>query len=49
MIFGKDRQNSCPVQPHPEEPVCAEQPRATWSLPPQDSYLMSQGDELKLQ
>jgi hypothetical protein len=32
-----------------EEPVCAEQPRATWSLPPQDSYLMSQGDELKLQ
>jgi hypothetical protein len=38
-----------PVTPHPEEPVCAEQPRATWSLPPQDSYLLSQGDELKLQ
>ena len=37
------------VKPHPEEPVCAEQPRATWSLPPQDGHLMSQGDEFKLQ
>jgi hypothetical protein len=38
-----------PVKPHPEEPVCADQPRATWSLPPQDGHLMSQGDEFKLQ
>src|SRR5674476_603984 len=38
-----------PVQPHPEEPVCAEQPRATWSLPPQDGHLMSQSEQLKLQ
>jgi hypothetical protein len=37
------------VKPHPEEPVCAEQPRATLSLPPQDGHLMSQGDEFKLQ
>jgi hypothetical protein len=37
------------VKPHPEEPVCAEQPRATWSLPPQDGHLMSQGDEVKPQ
>src|ERR1035437_6282461 len=37
------------VKPHPEEPVCAEQPRAIWSLPPQDGHLMSQGDEFKLQ
>jgi hypothetical protein len=37
------------LKPHPEEPVCAEQPRATWSLPPQNGHLMSQGDEFKLQ
>jgi hypothetical protein len=37
------------VKPHPEEPVCAEQPRATWSLSPQDGHLISQGDEFKLQ
>jgi hypothetical protein len=37
------------VKPHPEEPVCAEQPGATWSLPPQDGQLMSQGDQFKLQ
>jgi hypothetical protein len=38
-----------PIQPHPEEPVCAEQPRATRPLPPQDGYLMSQSEQLKLQ
>jgi hypothetical protein len=37
------------VKPYPQEPVCAEKPRATWSLPPQDGHLMSQGDALKLQ
>src|SRR5664280_3253025 len=37
------------VKPHPEELVCAEQPRATWSLPPQDGHLMSQSEQLKLQ
>src|SRR5450830_1224793 len=38
-----------PVQPHPEEPVGGEEPKLTRALPPQDSHLMSQGDELKLQ
>ena len=38
-----------PVKPHPEEPVCGEEPKLTRALPPQDSHLMSQGDELKLQ
>src|ERR1035438_8037905 len=38
-----------PVQPHPEEPVSAEQPRATRPPPPQDGHLMSQSEQLKLQ
>jgi hypothetical protein len=29
--------------------VCGEEPKLTRALPPQDSHLMSQGDELKLQ
>jgi hypothetical protein len=36
------------VKPHPEEPVGAEQPRAT-RPPPQDGHLMSQSEQLKLQ
>jgi len=38
-----------PVKPHPEEPVCAEEPEPTWALPSQDGHLMPKGDELKLQ
>src|SRR5674476_238252 len=38
-----------PVRPHPEEPVSAEQPRATRPPPPQDGHLMSQSEQLKLQ
>src|ERR1019366_10051288 len=38
-----------PIQPHPEEPVCAEESKPTRTLTPQDGHLMSQGDELKLQ
>ena len=38
-----------PVKPHPEEPVGGEEPRSTWVLPPQDSHLMSKGNELEFQ
>src|SRR5450759_4027166 len=38
-----------PVQPHPEEPVCAEESKPTWTLTPQDGHLMSQSEQLKLQ
>jgi hypothetical protein len=38
-----------PVEPHPEQPVCGEQPKPTWALPPQDTHLMSQRDELEFQ
>jgi hypothetical protein len=34
---------------HPEEPVCAEESKPTWTLTPQDDHLMSQGEQLKLQ
>ena len=37
-----------PVKPHPEEPVCGEEPKLARSLLPQDGHLMSQDDELKL-
>ena len=30
-----------PVKPHPEEPVCGEEPKLTRALPPQDGHLMS--------
>ena len=46
---GVEDLRSNPVKPHPEEPVCGEEPKLTRALPPQDSHLMSQGDELKLQ
>ena len=38
-----------PVKPHPEEPVCGEEPKLTRVLPPQDSHLMSKGNELEFQ
>ena len=38
-----------PVKPHPEEPVCGEQPKPTRALPSQDGHLMSQGNELEFQ
>ncbi len=38
-----------PVKPHPEEPVGGEEPKPTWVLPPQDTHLMSKGDELEFQ
>ena len=38
-----------PVEPHPQEPVCGEEPNPTWVLPPQDTYLMSKGNELEFQ
>ena len=47
MAFKDLRPN--PVKPHPEEPVCGEEPKPTWALPPQDGHLMSQSDELKFQ
>ena len=38
-----------PVKPHPEEPVCGEEPKPTWVLPPQDAHLMSKGNEFDFQ
>jgi len=38
-----------PVEPHPQEPVCGQEPKPTWTLPPQDGHLMSQSDKLKFQ
>src|ERR1700693_2972815 len=38
-----------PVKPHPEKSVCGEEPKATWVLPPQDTHLMSKGNELEFQ
>ena len=38
-----------PVEPYPENPVCAEEPKPAWPLSPQHHYLMSKGDELKFQ
>ena len=38
-----------PVKPNPKQPVGGEELRATGALPPQDGYLMSQGDEFEFQ
>jgi hypothetical protein len=38
-----------PIQPHPEEPVCAKESKPTRTLTPQDGHLMSQSEQLKLQ
>jgi hypothetical protein len=38
-----------PIQPHPEEPVCAKEPQPTRTLTSQDGHLMSQSEQLKLQ
>jgi hypothetical protein len=38
-----------PIEPHPQEPVCGEEPNPTWVLPPQDIRLMSEGNELEFQ
>ena len=38
-----------PLEPHPEQPVGGEEPRPARALPPQDSQLMSQGDEFEFQ
>ena len=38
-----------PVKPHPEQPVGGEEPRPARALPPQDSQVMSQSNELKFQ
>jgi hypothetical protein len=35
------------VEPHPQEPICGEEPNPTWALPPQDTHLMSKGNELE--
>ena len=37
------------VKPHPEEPVCEEEPKPAFALTPEHGHLMSQGDEFKLQ
>jgi len=37
------------VKPHPEKPVCGEEPKPTSPLPTQHSNLMAKGDELKFQ
>jgi hypothetical protein len=38
-----------PVKPNPEEPICGEQPKPTRVLPPQDTHLMSKGNEFEFQ
>ena len=38
-----------PVKPHPEQPVCGEEPKPTFALPPQDGDLVPKGDKLKFQ
>ena len=38
-----------PVQPSPKQPICGEELKATFALPPQDAHLMPKGDELKFQ
>ena len=38
-----------PVEPHPQEPVCGQEPKPTWTLLPPDGHLMSQSDKLKFQ
>jgi hypothetical protein len=38
-----------PVQPNPKQPICGEELKATFALPPQDAHLMPKGDELKFQ
>lgn len=37
-----------PVKPHPDGPACREGTKLTRAFPPQDSHVMSQGDELKI-
>src|SRR5664280_1412303 len=37
------------VEPHPEQPVCGEEPKPGRLLTPQNCHLMSKGDELQLQ
>ena len=36
-----------PIKPHPEEPVCGEEPKPTGVLAAQDAHLMSKRNELK--
>src|SRR6202030_3037242 len=38
-----------PVKPNPEKSVRGEEPNPTCALPPQDTHLMSQRDELEFQ
>jgi hypothetical protein len=38
-----------PVQPNPKQPIGGEQLKATFALPPQNTHLMSKGDEFKFQ
>ena len=37
------------VKPHPEEPVCEEEPKPTFALTPEHGDLVPQGDKLKFQ
>jgi hypothetical protein len=37
------------LQPNPEQPICGEELKATFALPPQDAHLMPKGDEFKFQ
>src|ERR1700747_1423318 len=37
------------VKPDPEQTVGEEEPKAAWTLPPENNNLMSQGEELELQ
>ena len=37
------------VQPHPQQPICGEELKASVALPPQDAHLMPKGDALKFQ
>ena len=38
-----------PIKPHPEEPVCGEEPKPALTLAPQDGHLMSQRDQFEFQ
>ena len=46
---GIEELRSHSVEPHPEQTVGEEQPKAAGTLPPENDNLISQGDELKLQ
>ena len=38
-----------PVEPHPEQSICREQPKPPFVLAPEHAHLMSKGNELEFQ